>query len=257
VVPVISVKGLEFSYQKGKPVIRGVDLAVKNGEFLGICGPNGCGKSTLLKCLDRTLDVSKGRVMLSGTDIRKMKRRDVARTISVVPQESNFGFDFTALEVVSMGRYPHLGLFEFEDPKSREIIKRSMEYTKTWQLRDRPITVLSGGEKQRVMIAQALAQEPRILMLDEPTKDLDIRHSLDILELIKKKNRREGLTVIGVFHDLNMCARFCDSVVLMKKGRIVARGPVGEVLSERNIKKVFGVTTRVKRGKTTVVEIIK
>jgi iron complex transport system ATP-binding protein len=233
-----------------------VDLVVKKGEFLGICGPNGSGKSTLLKCLDRTLDVKKGRVLLNGLDIREMSRRAVAQTISVVPQESNFGFDFTALEVVSMGRYPHLGMFEFEDPRNREIIKRSMEYTKTWSLRDRPITVLSGGEKQRVMIAQALAQEPKILILDEPTKDLDIRHSLDILELIKKKNKTEGLTVIGVFHDLNMCARFCTRVVLMKNGRIVARGSVGDVMSEQNIEKVFGVTTRVRRDKTLTIEII-
>ncbi len=237
---VVEVNGLDFSYN-GKPVLRQIGLDIRDGEFLGILGPNGSGKTTLLKCLNRSLKVPRGRVKVRGRDVNDISRRELAQTFAVVAQEAVYGFDFTVQEVVSMGRYPHLGRFEFESPAHRSIVEKAMKYTKVFKLRSKPVTRISGGEKQRVMIAQALAQEPRVLLLDEPTKNLDIGHELDVLDLIKKKNKDGDVTVIAVLHDLNLAARYCDRIALLKEGKIFDIGGAGKVLSPRNIKEVFGV----------------
>lgn len=236
----IRVKNLQFAYN-GKPVLTNISLGVDEGEFFGILGPNGSGKTTLLKCIDRTLDVSPKHVWIDNRDATELKRRAIARTIATVPQEVSYAFDFTAEEVVSMGRYPYLGRFEFESPAHKKIVKQAMKFTETWKFRNKPINNLSGGEKQRVIIAQAFAQEAQILLLDEPTKNLDIRHTFDILDLIKKKNTDLGLTVAAVFHDLNIAARYCDRVALLKDGEIFKMGPTWEVLNKRTIEKVFNV----------------
>lgn len=244
---IITVKDLYFSYN-GKAVLKGVDLEVEEGEFLGILGPNGSGKTTLLKCLNRSLNVPRGKVTVHGKDVRDISRKELARTYAVVEQEVTFGFDFTVEEVVSMGRYPHLGRFEFESPAHGAIVRKAMKYTEVYSLRQKPITKISGGEKQRVMIAMALAQEPRILLLDEPTKNLDIGHTLDILDLIGKNNRSRGVTVVAVLHDLNLAARYCSRVLLLDQGRIFAIGRVRDVLSPRNIARIFGVNAVVQEG---------
>jgi len=242
---IITVNDLNFSYN-GKPVLKGVNLEVKEGEFLGILGPNGSGKTTLLKCLNRSLKVPRQKVTVQGKDVKDISRKELARTYAVVEQEVTFGFDFTVEEVVSMGRYPHLGRFEFESPSHRAIVRRSMKYTEVYSLRKKPITKISGGEKQRVMIAMALAQEPKILLLDEPTKNLDIGHTLDILDLIRKRNRKEGATVVAVLHDLSLAARYCDRVVLLDEGHVYAAGKAVKVLSPGNIARVFGVEAEVR-----------
>jgi iron complex transport system ATP-binding protein len=175
----IDVKGLSFSYNGGPLVLKGIDLSIENGEMVGILGPNGSGKSTLLKLISGTMDPDKGYVILGGTDLSRIRRKIIARKMAVVPQETDLGFDFTVREVVSMGRYPHLGRFQFSDLKSNRIVEEAMRTMGVLEMADKPISNLSGGEKQRVIIAKALAQEPDILLLDEPTKNLDIRHSLD------------------------------------------------------------------------------
>jgi iron complex transport system ATP-binding protein len=238
---VIAIKNLSFAYRNGTKVLKNVDLDIKNGYFFGILGPNGSGKTTLLRCITRTVDVPPGKVWIDGKDVKVLKRREIARRVGVVPQEVSYEFDFTVQEVVSMGRYPHLGRFEFESPKHRAVVKKAMEFTEVLGLKDKAITRISGGEKQRVMIAQAFAQEPDILLLDEPTKNLDIGHTLDILDLIKRSNRKVGVTVVAVLHDLNLAARYCDRVALFDKGKVFAVGSVPKVLSPRNISKVFGV----------------
>jgi iron complex transport system ATP-binding protein len=191
------------------------------------------------------VDIPRGKVRIGGKDVKDLKRREIARLVSVVPQEASYEFDFTVQEVVSMGRYPHLGRFEFESPGHRAIVKKAMEFTEVQDLKDKAITRISGGEKQRVMIAQAFAQGTATLLLDEPTKNLDIGHTLDILDLIRRRNRKEGLTVVAVLHDLNLAARYCDRVALFDKGRVFGVGSVPKVLSPRNISKVFGVKARV------------
>ena len=253
----ISVKNLSFRYPGGDEVLKAVSLEAKKGACLGIVGPNGSGKTTLLKCLSRAVDTPHGSVFLDSKDVANIPRRDIARKIAVVPQDSSFGFDFTAQEVVAMGRYPHLGRFEFESPKSGEIVRKAMDRTKTWVLRNHPVNQLSGGERQRVIIARALAQEPRVLLLDEPTKDLDIRHSFDILNLIERMNREEKITVIGVFHDLNLCARYCKKVAILKDGKILAQGETRHVLTPANIRRAFGVRSEVtERGGRVRVDVL-
>jgi iron complex transport system ATP-binding protein len=250
----IDINGLGFSYN-GRNVLKDVKLHIKKGEFFGIVGPNGAGKSTLIKCICRTLDIPARKVSVDGKDITKMKRKDIARILAVVPQEVIYGFDFTVNEVVSMGRYPHLGRFEFESPKHKKIVEEAMIYTEILEFKDKTITALSGGERQRVIIAQAFAQKPKILLLDEPTKNLDIRHTMDIMNLIRKWNRRRKLTVVSVFHDLNLAARYCDRIALLKDGRIIEVGRKANVLNTRNIERVFGVNVQVEEGDIPYIRI--
>jgi iron complex transport system ATP-binding protein len=253
----IEIVGLSFSYNGGPPVLKGIELSIESGEMVGILGPNGSGKSTLLKLISGTLDPGRGYVLLDGVDLSRMKRKIIAKKMAVVPQETDLGFDFTVREVVSMGRYPHLGRFQFNDPKSSRIVEEAMSTTGVLKMADKPISKLSGGEKQRVIIARALAQEPDILLLDEPTKNLDIRHSLDILNLVKKMNSERGLTVIAVLHDLDLAARYCNRTVLLKDGEIHSSGPVQNVLRPSTIKEVFDVSVRVEMGERMRLDIIE
>lgn len=252
----IRVKNAVFGYNGGDPVIKGVNLELKDGDLMGILGPNGSGKSTLLGLMSGILHPRKGVVEIEGSSMRKRSRRQIARKIAVVPQESSLGFEYTVEEVVSMGRYPHMGRLSFGDPGGRRAVEEAMETTEIMELREKTVDRLSGGERQRVMIARALAQEPGILMLDEPTKNLDIRHSLDIMGLISKWNKERGLSVIAVLHDLDLASRYCRSCVLMKGGRIVTRGSLEGVLTADLIKEVFGVNARIrKRGGSMHVDI--
>ncbi|MBN1539685.1 MAG: heme ABC transporter ATP-binding protein [Candidatus Thermoplasmatota archaeon] len=252
----IEVEGLTFSYNGGAPVLEKVDLSVKKGEMLGILGPNGSGKSTLIKLVSGALAPDRGQVLLDGKDISRTKRREIARKLAVVPQETDLVFDFTVREVVSMGRYPHLGRFQFDDPHSKKILEGAMGITGVVRFADKPFSKLSGGEKQRAIIARALAQEPKVLLLDEPTKNLDVRHSLDIMSMVRKMNRENGLTVIVVVHDLDLAARFCSRIILLKNGKINKDGPIDRVLTPENIEQVFDVRSRVHRDVGMRIEII-
>jgi len=252
----IEVRGLSFSYNGSPPVIDNVDLVINKGEMVGILGPNGSGKSTLLKLISNTLSPNKGSVLLDGRPIHHFGRKNIARKMAVVPQETDLGFDFTVREIVAMGRYPHLGRFQFNDPISREVVDLSMGTTGVLELANKPISKLSGGEKQRVIIAKALAQEPDILLLDEPTKNLDIRHSLDILNLVRKMNSEMGITVIAVLHDLDLSARYCDRTILLKEGGIYKDGPTENVLVPVNIENVFHVRSRIHDGEGFRIEVL-
>ncbi len=252
----LRISGLSFSYNRGPTVLNGIDLEVERGEFVGILGPNGSGKSTLIRCITGSERIESGSVFLRGKDINEMGRREMARMVAVVPQEELHEFQFTALEVASMGRYPHLGRFEFESPAHGRIVEKAMRSTGTWDLRNKRITSLSGGEKQRVVIARALAQEPSLLLLDEPTKNLDISHTLEILSFMERMNSKGKFTVVAVFHDLNLAARYCSRAVLMKEGRMRYDGPVEEVLNSRAIKEVYGVNVGIRKGAQLRVDIL-
>ncbi|GAB1333849.1 ABC transporter ATP-binding protein [Streptomyces sp. E-15] len=224
----------------GARLVEHIDLTVDSGAFVGLVGPNGSGKSTLLRSLYRALRPSGGVVRLDGDDLHAMDPRATARSLAALPQESSAEFDFTVAEVVAMGRLPHRDRTAAAD---REICARAMERTGVAHLAGRGFPGLSGGEKQRVLIARALAQQPRVLVLDEPTNHLDIAHQLDVLALV----RDSGPTVLAALHDLNLAAAHCDVLYVIDGGRIVASGPPHDVLGPALLAEVFGVRAHVVR----------
>ena len=247
---ILSVDGVECRYGSVK-ILENVNLTLKEGDFVGILGPNGSGKSTLLKSISRTLKPTKGAVLLDKTDIYTMKSVDLAKHMAIVPQESNIGFSFTALDIVLMGRNPHLKRFQMESEKDMIVVRKAMNQTNTWQFADRPINELSGGEKQRVIIARALAQEPKILLLDEPLTHLDLINQLEIMDLVRELSAKEKLIVLAVIHDLNIVGRYCNSAILLKDSCIFAAGRLDQVLTSENIKSVFHVDAIVKKSPVT------
>lgn len=236
----IEVKELSFSHGTNR-ILTEISISVKTGDFLGILGPNGAGKTTLLRCMTGTLRPSSGKVLLEGQEIQTMERRDIAKVLSVVAQEKINEFDFTVEELVTMGRLPHLGRFERERPEDQQTIAWAMEVTNVIHLRSRLVTSLSGGEMQRVMLAKALAQEPRVLFLDEPTSHLDINYQVEMLNVVKRLNAERGLTVVAVMHDINLAASYCDNIVLLSQGCVFAVGPTSAVFSLENIKELYGL----------------
>jgi len=246
----LTIDGIDCSYGS-VDVLKDVGFAVESGQFLGVLGPNGSGKTTLLKSISRVLKPQKGAIFIGDENVYKMKTVDVAKQMAVVPQSTPVSFDFTALEVVLMGRNPHMARFKMEGKKDLDIAKNSMQLTRTWEFADRPVNELSGGESQRVIIARALTQEPQILLLDEPTTHLDISNQLEIMDLIKHLCETKKLLIVAVFHDFNLAARYCDSIILLNDGKIVAIGKMNDTLTSENVKKVFNVDTIVKKHPIT------
>jgi iron complex transport system ATP-binding protein len=225
----------------------------------GLEGPNGSGKTTLLKLLAGMLRPASGRVLLDGQDLAASTRAGIARRLAVVPQHTSPAFDYSVLEIVLMGRYPHLGRFEVEGPEDLRIARGAMEATGTFALEDRRFDTLSGGEQQRVAIASALAQAPDVLLLDEPTSSLDLAYQLDIAALITRLNRDRGATIVLSTHDLNFAASVCHALVLLRDGRVAASGPIADALTPATIREVYGVDADVTRhdraGHLTVVPV--
>lgn len=250
----IDVRGLSYSYGK-RHVLKDVTFKVGAREFVGVLGPNGSGKSTLLNCLSGLLVPNQKKVYVCGKDVAVTGNNEMARLVAIVPQDSSMNFAFPVEDVVLMGRYSHISRFHFEDTQDYLVAQEAMKETGTWHLRSRLVTDLSGGERQRVVIARALTQEPKVLLLDEPTTHLDIRHQLEILGLIRRLNKEKGITVLGVFHDLNLAARFCDRIFLLSQGRLTATGDPEEVLTSDNIQKVFGIGARIGKTETGKVAI--
>lgn len=249
-MPIVQLKKVGFRYAKDW-VLKGVSFQISEGEFLGIIGPNGSGKTTLLKIIDRILMPQEGGIWLNGESINEMKRDALARMIAVVPQDSPITFSFSVKEIVLMGRAPHLGRLRFEGKRDYEIAHKAMEVTDTLPFADRSINELSGGERQRILIARALAQQPQIILLDESTAFLDIKHQIDFFNLIKTLNRKEGMTVISVTHDINLASLYCDRVILLNAGNIHCMGTPDEVITEPNIKEVYETDVSVDRNPQT------
>ncbi|MDR2699831.1 MAG: ABC transporter ATP-binding protein [Nitrososphaerota archaeon] len=245
----LKINNIDCYYDSVK-IIENISFQFQTGQFVGILGPNGSGKTTLLKSISHTLKPKTGTILLEDEDIYTLKAIDVAKKMAVVSQGANIAFSFTALDVVLMGRSPHLSRFAMESEKDVEIAKKAMTYTGTLHLQDRPITELSGGERQRIIISRALAQEPQVLLLDEPTTFLDVANQLEIMELLKQLCNNKKLLVIGVFHDFNLAARYCDSIVMLKNGKIVTAGKT-DILTSENIKTVFSIDTVVKQNSIT------
>jgi iron complex transport system ATP-binding protein len=235
----IEVNSVSFRYHQDW-VLQDVSFRAEKGEFLGMIGPNGSGKSTLLKVLYRLLTPQQGEVFFEHLPLNRMGRAEIAKRIAVVPQEAHTSFPFSVMEIVLMGRSPYLGHLMFEREKDLDISRKAMEWTDVLPFSERPIDELSGGERKRVFIARALAQEPEIILLDEPTSNLDIHHQTDFLNLLLHLNRERGLTIVMASHDMNIASEFCNRLVLLKKGRIYKIGTSEEVISQENIEKVYG-----------------
>ncbi len=224
----------------GRRILQAASLEIAHGNFTAIIGPNGSGKSTLLKALAGLWPVSAGEVMFCGKPIRTHSRREIAKTIAFVPQDTRIDFAFTVAEIASMGRYPHRGRFAPETAADRAATEAALVRCDVAHLKDRDANTLSAGERQRVLIARSLAAQPDIILLDEPTASLDIEHALDILTLCREL-AHDGHAVVVAMHDLNAVARFADFVALLDEGRIVGVGPVADVLQPAALERVFGV----------------
>jgi len=235
----LSAEGLSYSVE-AQTLLDNVRLHAKQGQFVGLIGPNGAGKSTLLRALSGMLKHQHGAVLLEGTDLRSLSSRDVAASMALVSQIAPYTHGFTSFELVLMGRYPHLGRFQIEDSEDSRIARDAMRQTDTERFADRTLDTLSGGERQRVFVSRALAQQPRILLLDEPTSNLDVFHQLKVLDLVRQLVN-DGLTAVAAIHDLYMAARYCDRLVLLSAGRVLAEGMPEEVLTPDAVESAFGV----------------
>ncbi len=251
----LEVNNLTLAYGK-TTVIDNMSFSVNKGEMLGLIGPNGSGKSTLIKAISHVITPRSGRVILDGKDISVIQRAELARLLAVVPQTPILPSSFSAFEIVLMGRNPHLGLLRYESANDMKITYKAMERTATLPFAERRIGELSGGEIQRTVIARALAQQTEVILLDEPTANLDINHQLEILDLIKSLCTQNYLTVIITVHDLNLAAQYCDRLVLIKKGQVHAQGTPEAVITTDNIREVYGtdncVYTHPVNGRPTV-----
>ena len=252
----LEVKDLKYLYDK-HTVLDGIDLKIKEGEIIGILGPNGCGKTTLLRNLNKNLSPTGGCVLLNDIDMEQVSKRDVAKEIAVVPQTNEINFSFTVRDIVAMGRMPFQGMLAGESHRDQEIIEEAMIQTGVKKFENRRINTMSGGERQRVIIARAIAQTPQIILMDEPTLHLDISMQFDALNLVYKLSREKGLTVVIVSHDLGMVARYCDRIVMLHDHKIHALGTPEEVLTPENMRIVFNVDAELmfdeRIGKNTVI----
>jgi iron complex transport system ATP-binding protein len=235
----IELRGVSVSYGGGLHALEDVNLTIRTGEICAILGPNGAGKSTLVKVLSGAIAPSHGAVTVMGEPLARLDRRAIARRIAVVPQSAEVALGFTVREVVMMGRAPYQGAWMVASDQDEEVVERTLAACDLETLRDRRVDTLSGGEQQRVAIARALAQEAKVLVLDEATVHLDVRHFIALSELVHRQVRERGLACLMVLHDLNAAAQYADRVALMKAGRLVAHGTIEQVMTYRRLKEVF------------------
>ncbi|MDI6102769.1 ABC transporter ATP-binding protein [Actinoplanes sp. NEAU-A12] len=237
----LRAEGLTLGYDD-RPIVRDLDVSVLDGKVTAIVGANACGKSTLLRGLARLLAPRAGTVLLDGKSVSDLSTLDVAKVLGLLPQSPVAPDGITVADLVSRGRYPHQGWFRRWTESDHDAVARALEATGTADLMDRPLRQLSGGQRQRVWVAMALAQDTDLLLLDEPTTFLDIAHQVDLLRLLRKLNADAGKTIVVVLHDLNLACRFCDHIIAMADGAIVAEGPPTEVVTATLVEKVFGLT---------------
>ena len=233
-------------------ILKGISFNVQKGDFTGIIGPNGSGKTTLLRVATKMIRPFKGDIFMEGKNLSGMSLKELAVIMAVVPQDTVFVFPFRVIDVVLMGRIPYIGRFGFESRKDLKIALDALEFVDALHLKDRFIDELSGGERQRVIIAKAIAQEPKILFLDEPTTHLDISHQVQIFELLRKMNKESGLTIVAILHDLNLASDYCDKLILLDNGMIKSKGSPGEVLDYKTIEEVYKTVVIVKENPLTL-----
>ncbi|MBM3701438.1 MAG: ABC transporter ATP-binding protein [Actinobacteria bacterium] len=247
---VLSVKNLDFSYNQNK-VLDNISFSVEEGSFISILGPNGSGKSTLVNLISKVLRGYEGKIEVGGRDIKELNPKDIAKMVAVVPQYTNPGFSFTVAEMVMMGRHPYISRFGMEGKEDFDAVSGAMEKTKILPFANRKFTELSGGEKQRVIMTQALAQDSSILLLDEPTSHLDINFQIEFMNLFLSLNKKENKTIIGIFHDVNLAIQNSKKIMLLKEGRIFNFGSGEDIINRESIKSVFGSDVFIGRNPVT------
>jgi ABC-type cobalamin/Fe3+-siderophores transport system ATPase subunit len=243
---ILQLKDISFGYSS-EPVLKYLSLNIEPGEFIGVLGPNGSGKSTLLKLMGGILQGDSGQVLFKGKELQGYKKKILAQSIAWVPQEHPMAFPFQVSEIVLMGRHPYLSPLAFESQKDFEIAGRAMETTETTHLSSRSFNEISGGEKQRVMLASAITQEPEVLLLDEPTTALDIKYQLEILNILQRQNRDNNMTLVLAMHDLQLASKYCHRLILINKGQIVKDGTPDQVLQKEILESVYDVRIKLYR----------
>ncbi|PIU32303.1 MAG: ABC transporter ATP-binding protein [Syntrophobacteraceae bacterium CG07_land_8_20_14_0_80_61_8] len=243
--PCLTLKEIVFAYGD-RPVVNNVSQVIEGGLFYGLLGPNGCGKTTLLDLMSGFRRPDAGTVSFRDRPLRTMKGRALAQCLSLVSQDFYIDFPFTVREVVMMGRYPHIGRFAAPSETDCRRVEEVMAITDVARFGDHPVTELSGGERQRTVFARALAQGTAVLLLDEATSNLDIKHTIRLLDIVRRKVKDDGLTVVSVFHDINLAAVYCDRIILMKDGVVAAAGPTEKMMDAGLLEQVFEVESEIR-----------
>ncbi len=243
---IIRGENIRFSYD-GAEVLKGINISIGRGRMVGLLGANGAGKSTLLKILCGILNLKNGRLFYKTEEIKKLDKRELAKKIAYVPQSSTFGFPFTVAEVVLMGRAPYIGRFEFERERDLEAAFNAMRTVGIAHIQNRLVTEISGGERQLVSLARALAQEPEIMILDEPATFLDIKHKTEIMKLLNRLKEERNISVVAATHDIFSALFYFDEIVVLKDGMVFAEGIAEEILKENIITAVYGIGVSVRR----------
>lgn len=239
----LQAQNLSFAYDRDL-VLENISLDIKAGEFIAVIGPNGSGKSTLLKLLGGILEPEKQCIRLDNSDILDFKKKALATMISWIPQETHLAFPFKVQDVVMMGRHPYLSPLTFESDNDYQIVARAMQLTQVEQFAERNFNEISGGEKQRVLLASAIAQDPRVMLLDEPTSALDIKYQVEILNILKQLNKNKGTTLVLAMHDLHLASKFCHRLALLKQGKLVCEGTPREVLQKDILESVYEIKVK-------------
>jgi iron complex transport system ATP-binding protein len=246
-VVLLRLEELQFEYSS-EFALGPISLHLPKGSFYALIGPNGCGKSTLVRLVSRLLKPSRGRILLGGKDVSTLSQRQLAGSMSVIPSENHFEFPFRVREVVEMGRFPHLGRLQRMSQSDHDLVTDSLRLTQTDHLAARRISELSSGERQRVLLARSITQQPELLVLDEPNTHLDIRHQISAFNQLRKLNREEGVTILVVLHDLTMAAAFADTIAVMKDGQLLTSGSPRSVISSEMIRSVYEADVTVHRN---------
>ena len=240
----IATKNLTFAYAE-EPVLNDISLNFRAGEFAGVIGPNGSGKSTLLKLIGGILPPPSETVFFKNRELSHYKKKELAVSIAWIPQEKQMAFAFKVIDIVMMGRHPYLSPLAFEGENDYQIAEEAMRQTQVLEFANRSFNEISGGEKQRVMIASAISQKPEVMLLDEPTSALDIKYQIEILNILKQLNGEENKSLILAMHDLHLASKFCKRLILLKKGRIFYEGPPAEVLQKEILEEVYEVKVKI------------
>jgi len=251
----LEARHINFSY--GRPVVRDVSLKLRSGAVTGIIGPNGSGKTTVLRLLDGILRPASGHVLLNGTtDLGSLRRRDIARQIALVPQNGGLHQPLTVFEFAMQGRSPHLPFLAFETARDEDIVLQALEMTQMARYASARVTEISGGEKQRLLLARALAQQTHILLLDEFTANLDINYQVELMRLVRRITREKDLATLVVSHEINLLSAFSDHIVLMSEGTVRLQGPVAEIVTPHNLKNLFGLDFSVRTLQNGIPEVL-